>query len=520
MARHQNKLGTSRKSSGRVITLDFDLWPKQMEALGSPATELAYGGAAGGGKSHLERCISTIWCMDIPGLQYYLFRRQFSDLVKSYIEGPTGYLALLGPLLKEGDVESVAKEIRFPNGSKIYLCHCQHEKDVTNFGSFEFHVLDIAEAGEFTPFMINYLRSRVRIPEEFKQKIPKKYLIPSQYWRQPDKEEYQFPRIIYTTNPIGPGKLFFKKNFVDNRKPGEIWRAKDSEGGMLRQFIPARLNDNPSLDPVAYAAQLQGIGSKGYVDALLEGKWDSPIGAFFPQLDRSIHVLKPFRLPEHWPKFMAYDHGACGDGDPFSIGWYAIADGTLSGICAYTNNEMPIQRGAAICYRRWNGRGLPKMSAHQIAEGILQRERESILFRVAGGDIMEARGHGESIFSIFAQAGIHFKRADNRRQNGWAQVDYRLSGSNGYPLSFWFEEAETDLETIGSLQHDHNNPGDVGPGDDHDADRHRYAMMTRPVAQDEKPEVHPDWRMESKTTPEVLLKQIKAKTSKSGLYGR
>jgi hypothetical protein len=133
---------------------------------------------------------------------------------------------------------------------------------------------------------------------------------------------------------------------------------------------------------------------------------------------------------------------------------------------------------------------------------------------------MEARGHGESIFSIFAQAGIHFKRADNRRQNGWAQVDYRLSGTNGYPLSFWFEEAETDLETIGSLQHDHNNPGDVGPGDDHDADRHRYAMMTRPVVQEEKVEAVPDWRMESKTTPEVLLKQIKAKTSKSGLYGR
>jgi hypothetical protein len=118
-----------------------------MEAMSSFATEMTYGGAAGGGKSHLERVLSILWCLEIPGLQYYLFRRQFSDLVKSYIEGPTGYTELLGPLLAEGDAQSVAKEIRFPNGSKIYLCHCQHEKDVTNFGSFEFHVLDIAEAG-------------------------------------------------------------------------------------------------------------------------------------------------------------------------------------------------------------------------------------------------------------------------------------------------------------------------------------------------------------------------------------
>lgn len=509
------------KSKNRVITLDFDLWPKQMEAFGAFSTELLYGGSAGGGKSHLERVLSISWCLNIPGLQYYLFRRQYSDLQRSYIEGPTGYLALLGPLLKDGDVQSVAKEIRFPNGSKIYLCHCQYEKDVTNFGSFEFHVLNIAEAGEFTPFMINYLRSRVRLPEQFKQTIPERYLIPKEYWRNPNKPEYQFPRVFYTSNPIGPGKLFFKKNFVDGRKPGEIWRASDSDGGMLRQFIPARLNDNPSLDPVAYAAQLQGIGSKGYVDALLQGKWDSPIGAFFPQIDRSIHVLKPFRLPSHWPCFMGYDHGACGDGDPFSIGWYTVSDGTIKAICAYTGNEIPIQRDAVICYRRWNGRGLPKMSAKEIADGIHQREKEQVLFRVAGGDIMEVRGHGESIFSIFAANNIHFKRADNRRQNGWAQVDYRLSGINGYPLSFWFEECEADLESIGSLQHDHLSPGDVAPGDDHDADRHRYAMMTRPVTKDAVNPEDVDYRDKNRrATPEKLIKMIANKSKVSGLYGR
>ena len=120
----------------KVINLNYELWPKQLEAFRSPATERLYGGAAGGGKSHLERVESIALCLDIPGLNYFLFRRNFQDLVKSYIEGPSGYRQLLGPLIHDPDVknaEIVAKEIRFPirNGlqSKIFLCHCQHAKE-------------------------------------------------------------------------------------------------------------------------------------------------------------------------------------------------------------------------------------------------------------------------------------------------------------------------------------------------------------------------------------------------------
>lgn len=510
-----------RKKTQKIpkVNLDFVLHPKQLDVFNSPANNILYGGAAGGGKSHLERVISLIWCLKIPGLQYYLFRRQYSDLVKSYIEGPTGYLQLLQPLIKTGQCQVVAKEIRFSNGSKIYLCHCQYEKDVLNFGSFEFHVLNIAEAGEFTPFMINYLRSRVRLAQEFKATIPKDYMIPRSLWRG-DDPECQFPRILLTANPIGPGKQYLKKLYVDSKTPGEIWRASDEDGGMLMQFIPARLGDNPSLDPVSYSAQLKGIGNQGYVDALLDGRWDSPIGAFFPQMDRGRHLIKPFVIPKHWPRFMGYDHGACGDGDPFSCGWYAVSDGSLPVFSSVTGEAQPCQRNSLVCYRRWNGRGLPKQSAKQIADGILARESEDILFRVAGGDIMERRGHGESIFSIFAQNGIDFRRADMRRLNGWAQVDYRLTGERGYPLSFWFEECEGDLESFQTLQHDMNNPQDVGAGDDHDADRHRYACMTRPVAKDEVRPQDVDRRdLNRRSTVEDLIKMV-GRRKEGGLGGR
>lgn len=462
----------------KQITLDLDLWPRQMTAFQSFAQELLYGGAAGGGKSHWERIMSISLCMDIPGLQYYLFRRSYSDLQKSYVEGPTGYNAMLGELIHEGAVESVAKEIRFPNESKIYLCHAQHEKNVLDFGSFEFHVLNIAEAGQFTPFMIKYLRSRVRMGEDFKKKIPKHYIIPKEYWRDQTKPEYSLPRAIYTCNPIGPGKDFLKKNFVDGHQPDEIWRAEDEDGGMIRQFVPAKLGDNPSLDPVAYSASLKGIGNDAYVQALLDGNWKTTIGAFFPQIDVSRHLIRPFMIPEHWPKLMVYDHGSCGEGDPFSIGWYAISDGTIPVVSSYTKEPMLCQRDSLICYRRWNGAGLPKTNVIEIANGIKERETENVLFRIAGGDIVEQRGlvmsedlraKGESVFTLFRKHGIAFVMADRRRQNGWAQVDYRLSGENGYPLSFWFDHCYEDLETMSNLQSDPMNPGDILPRqNDHD----------------------------------------------------
>jgi hypothetical protein len=55
--------------------------------------------------------------------------------------------------------------------------------------------------------------------------------------------------------------------------------VKDSgegEGGMRRQFIPARLEDNPSMaaDDPRYAARLEGLGARALVQAMRWGDWD------------------------------------------------------------------------------------------------------------------------------------------------------------------------------------------------------------------------------------------------------
>lgn len=87
--------------------LEVALHPKQWAAYLSPATEILYGGAAGGGKSHLMRMAAVTWCAEIEGLQVYLFRRISADLNKNHMEGPHGFRALLAGWVSCGFVTIV-----------------------------------------------------------------------------------------------------------------------------------------------------------------------------------------------------------------------------------------------------------------------------------------------------------------------------------------------------------------------------------------------------------------------------
>jgi len=454
--------------------LDLTLHPKQGIALLTKATECGYGGAAGGGKSHLGRVSAIHFCYIIPGLQVFLFRRQHNELVKNHMIGPTSFPALLSPWSRGGFVRVVKDEIRFANGpsrkepfeggSRIYLCHCQHEKDVFNWLGPEMHYLIIEQAEQFTPFMIQMLRGRNRIPEALQ--IPQEY-------------KHLFPRVLYTFNPGGVGHNFFKQKFVkalkrDSKGVSEIVEQPEYEGGKLRQFIQAKLDDNPSVDPTEYRKTLRGLPPR-MAKALEEGDFDQVVGAFFPEIDRRKHLIPAFRIPDHWNRLMGMDWGACGEGDPFAIGWWAVSDG----------ENTPYPRGALICYRRWYGKGLPKVTASGVAQGIKDREgNEKVVTRVAGGDIDDKRGHGPSLLEIFRNEGVFFSKADRRRSDGHAQFRERLVGKNDRPMIYWFEQYEDDLETIMNLQHDLHDSNDCTGFDDHNYESDRYVCMSRSWTKD------------------------------------
>jgi Terminase large subunit, T4likevirus-type, N-terminal len=273
--------------SPNTNTLNLLLHDKQMVALETPATEILYGGAAGGGKSHLMRVAAISWCCAVNGLQVYMYRRIWGDLLLNHMEGPSGFRAMLASMALAGRVSIVENEIRFDNGSRIFLCHCEHEKHVYKYQGAEIHVLLIDELTHFTEQMYRFLRSRVRMVGV---NVPYGY-------------RNCFPRILCSANPGNIGHLWVKQFWIAGCPPGSARQMPAAEGGMKRVFIPARLDDNPSMleaDP-GYEAKLEGLGSAALVAAMRWGDWDVVEGAFFDCWSNHKHVIAPFDIPDDWP---------------------------------------------------------------------------------------------------------------------------------------------------------------------------------------------------------------------------
>lgn len=446
-------------------------------ALLSEATEILYGGAAGGGKSFLMRAAAILWCCAIPGLQVYIFRRIRDDLVKNHMEGPKGFRALLAALENDGFCSIVEDEIRFWNGAKIYLCHCKDAKDVYKYQGAEIHVLLIDELTHFTEQMYRFLRNRVRMVG---------ITLPPEYVGR-------FPRILCGANPGNIGHQFVKMGWIDGVEALSIRHMPASEGGMRRQYVPAKLNDNPSMaaDDPGYEDRLSGLGSEALVSAMRDGDWSVIEGAFFDNWRLNRHVIRPFAIPTVWARLRAGDWGSA---KPFSFGWYAVVTDAHR-----TESGLILPRGCLVKYREWYGIktskeggfeanvGL-KLTAEEVAKGIVEREKgekmdDAVLdpatFQVNGAPSIAERMIGD---------GAWFRAADNTRVagkgalSGWDQMRARLNGDeDGNPMLVMFSTCTHSIRTIPALQHDPLRPEDLDTdGEDHAADETRYACNSRP----------------------------------------
>lgn len=495
----------------RPDALRVHLWPKQWTAFLTEATEVLFGGAAGPGKSHLMRVAAIVWCCSIAGLQVYLFRRVREDLYKNHLEGPKGFRAMLAPLVLGGWVRIIGDEIRFWNGSRIYLCHCKAEADVYKYQGAEIHVLLIDELTHFTEFMYRFLRGRVRMVG---------ITLPPQYIGK-------FPRILCGSNPGNTGHLWVKSTFITGVMPLAIRRMDRNEGGMLRQFIPARLEDNPSMtkDDPDYEAKLWGLGSASLVKAMRDGDWDVVEGAFFDEWSNHQHVIAPFALPRHWLRFRSGDWGSF---SPYSIGWWAVV-GDDHHLSRGDVSERPLPRGAGpdrsvpsakplvlprgalIRYREDYGAKGGKLTAEQVGARIVKFERDDpklaygqmdpSTFKEDGGPSIAERINAVLIKNQMAP----FSEADNTRvsraesrdrggpMSGWDLFRARLIGtasrtkegavdwSTGRPMMFVFSTCVDFIRTVPVLQHDKARPEDLDTtGEDHAADDGRYACASRP----------------------------------------
>lgn len=477
------------------LDLSFPLYPKQFLALETLAQWRMYGGAAGGGKSHLLRVDAIKSCLAIPNLQCYLFRRQYGNLWENHMVGPTSFFVMLAPLIESGLCKIVDMEIRFWNGARISLCHAQHVQDVYKWRGPELHALYLEEATEFEEEQIRFLVSRNRIPESM---------------NIPENLKPFYPKLLATTNPTGPSHSFWKSMFVDGKEPNAIWLHRDEDTVRTCAFIPALLRDNPSLNEKEYRASLLFLKRPELIDAMLNGKWDIPLGAFLPECDERKHLISSFDIPDHWFKFRTFDWGSQA---PAAVQWWTVADGS---------NYIP--RGSLICYREWyighkdlKNRGLG-LSNEQMAMGIRQRTPSHEIIQGTISDSKPFQATGQlTIAQEFAKYGVPLIQGDNSRGSriqGAQQLRSRLIGFHDAPAIYFFRQCVMTWKTLVQIQTDPDNVEDANSdGDDHLYDCTTLACKSRPLTLD-GPKKEPKFLHEA-TAADILKQHFQIKRGQS-----
>lgn len=462
--------------------LDLELHERQTVAYESEATEILYGGAAGGGKSHLMRAASILWCSEIPGLQVYLFRREFPDLYKNHMEGPTGYPAMLATWNDAGysRINYSANQIKFWNGAKIHLCHCKNEKDVYGYQGAEIHVLMPDELTHFTDFMYRYLRGRVRLGG----------LV------VPDKWKGFFPRIVAGTNPGGIGHNWVKSTFVTPQVPLSIVQQPKKEGGLKRQYIPAKLDDNPTLlinDP-DYIDRLSGLGNEALIKAMRDGDWNIVAGGALDDVWSDRIIVPRFRVPSGWRVDRSHDWGSA---RPFSNLWWAEADGTEATLS--NGKKWAPPKGSLVCINEWYGAKAPneglKMPARKVAKGIKDIDNSLLSAKwiarpVRPGPADNAIADTQNpetptIADDMGKEGVRWERSDKSpgsRINGLELLRTRMSETakdvpEG-PAFYIMDHCRELIAHLPVLQRDPKKPEDVDTAnEDHDYDATRYRVL-------------------------------------------
>lgn len=460
--------------------MEVSLHGKQTQAFTSDATEILYGGAAGGGKSYLMRVVAVYYCLQVPKLQVYLFRRQSNDLIKNHLDGAGSFYDLLGEMLKTKDVKIVTSpntEIVFKNGSKIHLCHCQHEGDVYKYQGSEIHILLIDELTHFSEKIYRYLRGRVRlgglsVPKTLRPKLP---------------------FILCGSNPGNIGHSWVKRTFIDNAEPYKIIKQPPSEGGMLRQFIPALLEDNPTMtenDP-NYELALEGLGNPALVNAMRYGDWNITAGAAFEKLRKNMHCLRPFAVPEHFTKFMVIDWGTA---KPFAVGWFCVPDQDLIFKATERSPKKFVPKNSLILYREYYGwNGTPdvgcRMESFEVARQVLNMEhevRERMDYRV-GDSSMWSNVDGISVqerMYVDTDGEFNMIPSIKDRENNYQEMRARIAGEDGVPAFYATENCLHFWRTVPDLQLDVLRPekGYDSTQEDHMADVLAYACASRPYS--------------------------------------
>jgi hypothetical protein len=437
-----------------------------------------FGGARGGGKSDY---LLGDFLQDVDqgaAWRGIIFRKSYAELEELITRALEIYTPV-GATYKVGE-----KLFVFPSGATLKMRYLEHERDAAKYQGHQYTWVGWDE-------LTNWPNANAY--DKLKACVRSAAGVPNK-------------RIRCSANPGGVGHHWVKAYFVDAAPTGmKLIGAKGN-----RMFIPSKLQDNKILmsnDP-DYIDTLRELGSSELVRAWLDGDWSVITGAFFPEFSMERHVIRPFKLPEHWMRFRSGDWGSA---TPFSIDWWAVSDGIE------TPSGLYIPPSALVQYRAWYGgngnKGL-RLTASQVAQGVKSREAKDHLTYGVIDPSAWRKDSGPSVAERMAREGVLFRKASNDRKNGWDALRDRLVGNpDTGPMIYFFDTCVDMIRTLPALQHDQDDPEDADTeGEDHAPDSCRYACMSRPWRRRK-----PSERVEEKTLSTVTLDELyEANTNQGG----
>ena len=375
--------------------------------------ELFYGGAAGGGKSDF---LLGDFLSDVDqgsAWQGMLFRQSFpalDDLVRRSHE----IFPQVGGRWLQGKYDW-----RFPNGSVLHFRHFETIFDFAKYQGASLSWIGFDELGEWAdPQCYNRMKSRLRGMAKNK-------------------------RIRSSGNPGGIGHGWVQEYFripMHQTSFTDSAPFKDPKSGMLRLFIPSRVQDNKILmeaDP-EYIDRLRGVGDDELVKAWLDGDWGALVGAYFSRNWSKVELIDSFQIPPAWPVFTGLDYG---EASPSA--------------CEHAQEVVARQKTYPFCDSR------PRRNIADPNFFVRRRVNQSKV---------------NSAADQFREHGMRLVPGNNNRINGWRILNDAMSKGKIKIFKEWCPKA---IDSIPRLSRDIKKPEDaVQDGDaTHICDALRYMAV-------------------------------------------
>jgi Terminase large subunit, T4likevirus-type, N-terminal len=227
---------------------------RQEEFVALDCLEAFYGGAAGGGKSD-AMLRAALKYVHVPGYSALLLRRSYAELSMPGGLMHRSKLWLTGTDAKwSGSGGDEAYTWRFPSTARIVFGHAETERAILRYYGSEWQCIEWDELTHFPEAWYKLLFSRLRRPQTGPlSEVPL--------------------RMRGASNPGGPGHHWVKRRLIKHEPdPDDI--EDTPEKCAARIFVPAKLDDNPGIDRVAYRRSLGNLDPQQRAQ-LEDGDWDA-----------------------------------------------------------------------------------------------------------------------------------------------------------------------------------------------------------------------------------------------------